>query len=204
MAVFRAAELLIPHRELLENWAVIACDQFTSQPDYWRAVREQAAERPSAYHIVFPEAELRGNKDARIASINETMHRYLDEDVFEAYPDAFVFVKRTLLDGSVRRGVVGVIDLEQYDFASDAQSPVRATEQTVVERIPPRVRIRSGAALEASHVLLLMDDAEGAVLDGLEKSREELPLLYSFAPVRIEKGKTTNPLWNQLYSLTMV
>jgi len=180
MAVFQAAELLIPHRELLENWAVIACDQFTSQPDYWRAVREQVMEKPSAYHIVFPEAELNGNRDARIASINETMHRYLDEDVFEAYPDAFVFVKRTLLDGSVRRGVVGVIDLEQYDFASDAQSPVRATEQTVVERIPPRVRIRSGAALEASHVLLLMDDAEGAVLDGLEKSREELPLLYSF------------------------
>ena len=180
MAVFQAAELLIPRRELLENWAVIACDQFTSQPDYWRAVREQVMEKPSAYHIVFPEAELRGDRNARIASINETMRRYLDEDVFETYPDAFVFIKRTLQDGSVRRGVVGVIDLEQYDFASDAQSSVRATEQTVVERIPPRVRIRSGAAIETSHVLLLMDDAEGAVLDGLEKSGEELPLLYSF------------------------
>ena len=180
MAVFQAAELLIPHRELLENWAVIACDQFTSQPDYWRAVREQVMEKPSAYHIVFPEAELCGKRDARIASINETMHRYLDEDVFESYPDAYVFVKRTLQDGSARRGVVGVIDLEQYDFASDAQSSVRATEQTVVERIPPRVRVRSGAALETSHVMLLMDDAEGAVLDGLEKSGEELPLLYSF------------------------
>ena len=180
MAVFQAAELLIPRRELLENWAVIACDQFTSQPDYWRAVREQVMEKPSAYHIVFPEAELCGKRDARIASINETMHRYLDEDVFESYPDAYVFVKRTLQDGSVRRGVVGVIDLEQYDFASDAQSSVRATEQTVVERIPPRVRVRSGAAIETSHVMLLMDDAEGAVLDGLEKSGEELPLLYSF------------------------
>ena len=180
MAVFQAAELLIPRRELLENWAVIACDQFTSQPDYWREVREQVMEKPSAYHIVFPEAELCGKRDARIASINETMHRYLDEDVFESYPDAYVFVKRTLQDGSARRGVVGVIDLEQYDFASDAQTPVRATEQTVVERIPPRVRIRSGAALETSHVMLLMDDAEGAVLDSLEESREELPAIYSF------------------------
>ena len=180
MAVFQAAELLIPRRELLENWAVIACDQFTSQPDYWRAVREQVMEKPSSYHIVFPEAELCGKRDARIASINETMHRYLDEDVFESYPDAYVFVKRTLQDGSARRGVVGVIDLEQYDFASDAQTPVRATEQTVVERIPPRVRIRSGAALETSHVMLLMDDAEGAVLDRLEESGEELPAIYSF------------------------
>ena len=180
MAVFQAAELLIPRRELLENWAVIACDQFTSQPDYWRAVREQVMEKPSAYHIVFPEAELRGDRNARIASINETMRRYLDEDVFETYPDAFVFVKRTLQDGSVRRGVVGVIDLEQYDFASDAQSSVRATEQTVVERIPPRVRVRSGAAMETSHVLLLMDDAESTVLDKLEESEEELPIIYSF------------------------
>lgn len=180
MAVFQAAELLIPRGELLKNWAVIACDQFTSQPNYWRAVREQVMEQPSAYHIVFPEAELRGDREARIASINETMHRYLDENVFETFPGAFVYVERTLLDGTVRRGVVGVIDLEQYDFESNAQSPVRATEQTVVERIPPRVRIRSGAVLETSHVLLLMDDEEGAVLDGMEKSREELPLLYSF------------------------
>ena len=178
MALFQAAELLIPRAELLKNWAVIACDQFTSQPDYWRAVREQVGERPSAYHIVFPEAELGGDREARIASINENMRRYLDGEVFETFPDAFVYVERTLLDGSVRRGVVGVIDLEQYDYNSDARSPVRATEKTVVERIPPRVRIRSGAVLETSHVMLLMDDARGSVLDSLEQSREELPKLY--------------------------
>ena len=178
MALFQAAELLIPRAELLKNWAVIACDQFTSQPDYWRAVREQVGERPSAYHIVFPEAELSGDREARIASINENMRRYLDGEVFETFPDAFVYVERTLLDGSVRRGVVGVIDLEQYDYNSDARSPVRATEKTVVERIPPRVRIRSGAVLETSHVMLLMDDARGNVLDSLEQSREELPKLY--------------------------
>ena len=180
MAVFQASELLIPRAELLENWAVIACDQFTSQPDYWRQVRERVGEEPSAYHIIFPEAELGGDTSGRITSINDHMRRYLDGDVFEAYPDAFVYVERTLLDGSVRRGVVGVIDLEEYSYLSDAQSKVRATEQTVVERIPPRVRIRSGAALETSHVLLLMDDAEGAVLDGLEQGKAELPTLYDF------------------------
>ena len=180
MAVFQAAELLIPREELLENWAVIACDQFTSQPDYWRTVRAQVKEQPSAYHIVYPEAELGGDREARITSIKETMQSYLDGTIFRTFPDSFIYVARTLVDGSVRRGVVGVIDLEQYDYNSDAQSPVRATEQTVIERIPPRVRIRSGAALETSHVLLLMDDEEGAVLDGIERHQGELPTLYGF------------------------
>lgn len=180
MAVFQASELLIPRAELLENWAVIACDQFTSQPDYWREVRERVGKDPSAFHIIFPEAELGGNSAERIASIKEHMRRYLDEGIFDVFPDAFVYVERTLLDGSVRRGVVGVIDLEEYSFLSDAQSKVRATEQTVVERIPPRVRIRSGAVLETSHVLLLIDDEDGGVLDGLEQSKTELPQLYAF------------------------
>ena len=180
MAVFQAAELLIPHRELLDNWAVIACDQFTSQPEYWHAVREQAGQAPSAYHIIFPEAELGRDEDARIQSINAAMRRYLSENVFDVFPASYVYVERQLRDGTVRRGVVGVIDLEEYDYRSDAASTVRATEQTVVERIPPRVRIRSGACLEASHVMLLMDDAEGRVLDSLEAKKTALPTIYDF------------------------
>lgn len=180
MAVFQAAELLVPHRELLNNWAVIACDQFTSQPEYWRAVREQAGEEPSAYHIIFPEAELGSDEDARIKSINAAMRRYLNGNVFDVFPASYIYVERTLLDGTVRRGVVGVIDLEEYDYRSDAASAVRATEQTVVERIPPRVRIRSGACMEASHVMLLTDDAEGRVLNSLEAKKASLPMLYDF------------------------
>ena len=181
MAVFQAAELLLPQAELLENWAVIACDQFTSQPEYWRGVRAQVGERPSALNIVFPEAELGKDEQARIDAINAGMREYLAEGVFRSYPDCYVYVERTLLDGSVRRGVVGVIDLEDYDFSRDAESAVRATEQTVVERIPPRMRIRRGAALETSHVMLLMDDASGAVLESLTEKKERLPLLYDFA-----------------------
>ena len=180
MAVFQAAEMLIPREELLENWAVIACDQFTSQPEYWRAVREQVGESPSAFQIIFPEAELGGDEDARIASINANMRRFLEREIFRVFPDSFVYVERALLDGSVRRGVVGVIDLEEYDYRSDAASAVRATEQTVEARIPPRVRIRRGACLGTSHVLLLMDDAEGRVLDSLEEKKAALPLLYDF------------------------
>lgn len=180
MAVFQAAELLIPREELLEDWAVIACDQFTSQPEYWQAVRARVGEKPSAYHLVFPEAELGRGEEARIASINAHMREYLAGDVFRTYPDAYVYVERTLLDGSVRRGVVGVIDLECYDYRSQSETPVRATEQTVTSRIPPRVKIRGGAPLEASHALLLMDDRRGNVLNTLETRREELPLLYAF------------------------
>ena len=98
MAVFQAAELLIPHRELLDNWAVTACDQFTSQPEYWHAVREQAGQAPSAYHIIFPEAELGRDEDARIQSINAAMRRYLSENVFDVFPSSFVYVERELQD----------------------------------------------------------------------------------------------------------
>ena len=164
MAVFQAADLLIPREPLLPDWAVIACDQFTSQPDYWREVRERVGSKPSAYHITFPEAELGGDEDGRIASINRAMEDYLAAGIFR-----------------IRRGIVGAVDLEEYDYASDASSAIRATEQTVVERIPPRVKIRRGAGLELSHVLLLMDDAKGRVLDSLTEKREKLEKLYDFS-----------------------
>jgi len=180
MAIFQAADLLVPQEALLGDWAVIACDQFTSQPEYWRAVSERVGDHPSAYHIVFPEAELGTDEAGRIASINEHMRRYLDGDVFRRFPASYIYVERTLADGAVRRGVVGVIDLEEYDYTREAHSAVRATEQTVVERIPPRVRIRRGAALETSHVMLLMDDASGAVLDSLELKKDTLPTVYDF------------------------
>jgi hypothetical protein len=165
---------------MLPDWAVIACDQFTSQPEYWRAVRAQTEGKPSAYHIVFPEAELGRDEEERIFSINAAMRSYLDAGLFRSFPASCVYVERQLLDGSVRRGVVGVIDLEDYDYHSGSLAPIRATEQTVQERIPPRVRIREDAALETSHAILLMDDEAGAVLDSLTAARDDLPLVYDF------------------------
>ena len=180
MSIFQAADLLIPHEAALPDWAVIACDQFSSQPEYWRAVREQTEGKPSAYHIVFPEAELGRDEEERIFSINAAMRSYLDAGLFRSFPASCVYVERQLLDGSVRRGVVGVIDLEDYDYHSGSLAPIRATEQTVQERIPPRVRIREDAALETSHAILLMDDEAGAVLDSLTAARDDLPLVYDF------------------------
>ena len=180
MAVFQRSELLVPWEELLEDWAVIACDQFSSQPEYWREVRKRTENKPSAYHIVFPEAELGRDEEARIAAINARMRKYMDGKIFRRFPNAYLYIERRLMDGSLRRGVVGVIDLEEYDYRDGSVSAIRATEQTVVERVPPRVKVRSGAVLETSHVMLMMDDAEDGVLGWLEGKKASLPLLYSF------------------------
>ena len=167
MAIFQPFDVLLPRAELLGSWPVIACDQFTSQPEYWQRQRAAVGEQPSALHCILPEAELAAADEQTYADIHGAMRRYLDEGVFEEHPGAFVYVERTLKDGSIRRGVVGVIDLEAYDYRSDSVSAVRATERTVVERIPPRMKVRRGAALELSHVLMLCDDERRELIEPL-------------------------------------
>ena len=169
MAIFQRGDLLIPRTDLLDHWPVIACDQFTSQPEYWAKTASLTAQVPSVYHIIFPEAELGGDEDARIEQINRTMEQYLAQQVFRSYPSCYVYVERTLCDGSVRKGIVGLLDLESYDYRDSARSPVRATEKTVVSRIPPRVKIRAGASLESSHVLLLCSDPGNRVFDSIRQ-----------------------------------
>ena len=179
MSVFQRADLLIPRPELLGLWPVIACDQFTSQPEYWRTTAGTVGSAPSSYHIIFPEAELGTGEEERIAAIDRTMAEYLAAGVFQTYPQSYVFVERTLQNGKVRRGLIGVVDLEAYDYRDDAKTPVRATERTVVSRIPPRVRIRAGAPIECSHVLLLCGDREGSLIEQVEKGEKlyELELM---------------------------
>lgn len=160
MQIFKAADLLLPQGKYIEDWPVIACDQFTSQPEYWEAVRRRVGDRPSSYRVIFPEAELGPDNAGRIALINSMMRSYLASELFCEYKNSYIYVERTLMSGVVRRGVVGVIDLEAYDYTPLSSSPVRATEKTVPERIPPRVEIRKNAAMELSHILLLCDDAE--------------------------------------------
>ena len=126
------------------RWAVIACDQFTSEPEYWDDVARLVGDAPSTYHMVLPEALLgTPEEDARIASIRETMRAYLAGDVF-IEREGLLLVERTV-GGATRRGLMLALDLEQYDYGEDATSLIRATEGTILERIPPRVRIRSGA-----------------------------------------------------------
>ena len=179
--VFGAADVLLPRVNEMEKWAVVACDQFSSEPEYWARVRREVGDAPSALNLILPEAELGAqDEQERIAQIHAAMRAYLAQGVFEKHERAFVYVERTLVSGAVRRGVVGMVDLERYDYRAGAQAAVRATEKTVVERIPPRMAIRQGAAVELPHVLLLCDDERRALIEPLTLKKDSLPLLYDF------------------------
>ncbi len=167
MKVFMPANILIPKKDR-EKFAVVACDQYTSEPNYWREVEQIVGDTPSALRITLPEIYLadKENVPARIDAINATMEQYLAGDVFDRYEDALVYVRRRQADGKVRKGLVGMIDLECYDYQKGSKKPVRATEGTVLSRIPPRVQIRKDAGIELPHVMLLMDDPDDTVLGG--------------------------------------
>lgn len=179
MSTFKKADVLLPKNTEYMKWSVVACDQYTSQPDYWNEVGAIAEGSPSAYHIIFPEIYLGKNDDERIANINETMRDYLERFLYEL-PETYIYVERTLANGKVRRGIVGAVDLEDYDFGKGSQSLIRATEGTVLERIPPRVKIRENALLEIPHVMLLIDDEKKQVIEPLAKQTKKLEKVYDF------------------------
>jgi len=180
-SVFSAAEILLPRTEHPETWSVIACDQFSSEPEYWRRAAETVGDRPSTLHMIVPEAFLEGTDLAAAAAARgEVMASYLAQDVFCAYPGAFVYVERTTSTGKLRRGLVGKLDLEAYDYRPGTTAPVRASEKTVVERLPARITVRERACLELPHVMMLADDPDGTIVEPLTAKRERLPLLYDF------------------------
>ncbi len=180
MNLFEPADILIPKKEQMEKWAVIACDQFTSQPEYWERVEQAVGEAPSTLKLIFPEAKLGEESADTVAKIRETMESYLTGNLFAEYKNAFVYVERTLLDGSIRKGIVGAINLDEYDYSPHSLSGIRATEKTVVERIPPRKVIRENAIVELPHILLFSDDEKDLMCGHLEAIKERLPLLYDF------------------------
>lgn len=178
MAIFNSFDILIPKSEYMAKWPVVACDQFTSQPEYWSELKAQVADSPSALGCILPEVELKDCGEERYDIIRGTMMDYLERGIFRSIENSFVYLERTLLDGSVRRGLVGVIDLEDYDFHADAIAPIRATERTVEERIPPRMKVRRGAMLELSHVLLLCDDEKMDIIEPLSAQTDRLEKIY--------------------------
>ena len=180
MNLFEPANILIPKNVTMEKWAVIACDQFTSQPEYWERVEKTVGEAPSTLKLIFPEAKLGEESAEMVSKIRETMEKYLAEDVFEEYQNAYVYVERTLLDGSIRKGIVGAINLDEYDYTPYSLAGIRATEKTVVERIPPRKIIRENAVMELPHILLFADDEKDVMCGYLESVKNELPKIYDF------------------------
>ncbi|MDD2503458.1 MAG: DUF1015 family protein, partial [Clostridia bacterium] len=154
-------QIMLPNQSIdLRKWAVVACDQYTSQRSYWKSVEDEVADSPSTLHMIFPEVYLEdSDKEQRILSISNSMKKYLEEDLFEILLPSFVYVERTLGTG-VRKGLVIALDLEQYDYKEGSQSLIRATEGTVLDRLPPRIAIRKDAVLETPHIMVLIDDPE--------------------------------------------
>ena len=177
---FKPADILLPARGTdYSKWSVIACDQYTSQPEYWERAERAVGGAPSTLRLVLPEAYLDSpGLEKRIDSINLAQKEYLDSGLFEEYKDSMVYVRRIQSDGSLREGLVGAIDLEEYDYLPGSQSQVRATEATVTERIPPRLKIRQGACLELPHIMILIDDPQKSVIEPLGGA--ELEKLYDF------------------------
>ena len=168
---------LLPGSEAdLSRWPVVACDQFTSQPEYWEKAARFVGGSPSTLSLILPECYL-SDSAARVPKIHENMMRYLREGIFSRQVNGLILIRRTIRTGS-KWGLLVCVDLEQYDYAADSASAVRPTEGTIAARIPPRLAVRRGAPLELSHILLLADDPDNALIGPLAAKASSLPLLY--------------------------
>ncbi|WMJ22534.1 DUF1015 domain-containing protein [Paludicola sp. MB14-C6] len=175
------ATILLPKTNNMTAWSVVACDQYTSEPSYWNQVKQYVKDAPSTYHTVFPEVYLKtADFDGMINGINLSMQRYLDDGLFQEYANTYFYIERTQKNGKIRKGIIGAVDLECYDYAKGSQSAIRATEGTVLERIPPRVKIRENAPLELPHVMLLIDDEKKEIIESLGKHTEQFKKVYDF------------------------
>jgi uncharacterized protein (DUF1015 family) len=176
---FYPCDILLPKSDF-EKWAVVACDQYTSEPEYWQEVEKTIGDKPSAYNIILPEAYLQDDNSARIEKINKTMNEYIENGVFNTLNDTMIYLEREVTGGKIRKGVVGLIDLDEYSYEKNSTSLIRATEATVLERIPPRVMIRKDASLELPHIMLLIDDPEESVIEPLSEKTDDFTKVYDF------------------------
>ena len=178
---FYPADILLPKDQDMRKWAVVACDQFTSEPEYWQAVEQTVGDAPSTLRLILPEANLKApNVDEYIADINASMDKYLAGGVFQVLPESLVYIERQQSDGRIRHGLIGMVDLDAYDFTPGSGALIRATEGTVLDRIPPRARVRRNAPIELPHVMLLSDDPEKTVIEPLTAASDEMDKLYDF------------------------
>ncbi len=162
----------------MSKWAIVACDQYTSEPDYWDRAEEIVGDSPSMLRLVLPEFYLgKPDEPERIARIRKAMDEYLSDGTIEEKGEGFVLVTRSA-EGRTHTGLLMALDLECYDYNKGSTTLIRATEGTIVDRIPPRLKIREGAPLESPHILVLIDDKDATVIEPLAKKKAELDLLY--------------------------
>ncbi|NLC43099.1 MAG: DUF1015 domain-containing protein [Clostridiales bacterium] len=174
-------QIMLPNHTIdLKKWAVVACDQYTSQRSYWKAVEDEVGDSPSTLHMVFPEVYLEdSDKDQRIINISSAMNEYMERNLLESLLPSFVYVERTLATGT-RKGLMIALDLEQYDYKEGSQSLIRSTEGTVLDRLPPRIAIRKDALLETPHIMVLIDDPGKTVIEPIVEKISESDKLYDF------------------------
>lgn len=178
---FKRGNILLPKNTDMTKWSVVACDQYTSEPEYWNDVEKIVGDAPSTLKLTLPEIYLEDeNISERIAKINSNMKALLDEDFFNEYKDSMIYLERTQSDGKIREGLIGVVDLEAYSYEKGAETPIRATEKTVIERIPPRVKIRENAPLELPHIMILIDDDKKQIIENLKNKVSEDDTVYGF------------------------
>lgn len=171
----RVPDILLPKAGTdLRKWAVIACDQFTAKPSYWSKIEKEVGQAPSALRLIFPEVYLDNNDgEERIAAINNTMEQYLDNGIFEQHKDCFILCDRKTPVVNSRKGLIVALDLEKYDFSQGSKSLIRATEDTIVARLPPRIAIRKNAGIELPHIMVLIDDPDKTVIEPLFEQKNE-------------------------------
>ena len=178
---FKRGNILLPKNADMTKWSVVACDQYTSEPEYWADVEKIVGENPSTLKLTLPEIYLEEeNIQERINNINENMKELMDENFFNEYKDSMIYLQRTQKDGKIREGLMGIVDLEGYNYEIGSQTPIRATEKTVIERIPPRVKIRENATLELPHIMILIDDDKKDIIESLKTKVNENDVVYDF------------------------
>lgn len=175
-----ATNILLPKNADLNKWACIACDQFTSEKEYWTELEKHVGNSDSVLNLVLPEIYLEDNVDSRIEKINKNIIEYEQKGVFERLDKGFILVVRSTPYVQRRIGLVGAIDLEQYDYKPQVKKAVRATEGTIEERIPPRLKIRRDARIEFPHIMILFDDEKKEILETLYKNRNNYKKVYDF------------------------
>ncbi len=176
--VIKKSTILLPKNVDFRKWAVVACDQFTSQPEYWEKLENYVGDAPSTLKITYPEIYLNDNMDKRIADINKNMEAYLSEGIFEEL-EGFVLVEREVEGGQKRLSLVISVDLETYDYHR-VKTEIRATEDTIIERLPVRLKIRENAKIELPHIILLIDDNKNSIIEPIYEAKEKLRKLYDF------------------------
>ncbi|MCR4435405.1 MAG: DUF1015 domain-containing protein [Clostridiales bacterium] len=209
----RIPSILLPDKSVdMSKWSVVACDQYTSQPEYWARVEALVGKAPSTLHMILPEVYLeKSGWEERVAQINKVMVEYLEQNLLKPQNSCFIYVDRKTSRSQSRKGLILAVDLEKYDYRPGSQTLIRATEGTVLERLPPRIKVRENASLELPHTMLLIDDEGRTVIEPLADKVEQLEKLYDFDLMmggmhikgyRVDDENTVDRIFNALRKLS--